>query len=110
MREYIIACVGVLGTIISASIAHLLTKRKYSADVDKIILENIDKAFALYKKLTEETDEKVDKVIENYKTLKQENTSMQNELDFLKKQVEELKAISCTIDNCDKRKKIKKIK
>jgi len=107
MREYIIAGIGILGTIVSASVAHLLTKRKYSADVDKIILENIDKAFALYKKVTEETDKKVDEVIDDYKTLKSENVAMKEELDFLKKQVEELKEISCTMKSCDKRKKAK---
>ena len=107
MREYIIAGIGILGTIISASVAHLLTKRKYSADVDKVILENIDKAFALYKKVTEETDKKVDDVINDYNLLKQENLIMKEEIDTLTKRIDELTAISCTVNNCDKRKKIK---
>lgn len=110
MREYIIAGIGVLGTIISASVAHLLTKRKYSADVDKVILENIDKAFALYKKVTEETDKKVNDVINDYNLLKQENLIMKEKVDAHTKKIDELTAISCTINNCDKRKKIKKEK
>ena len=107
MREYIIAGIGVLGTIVSASVAHLLTKRKYSADVDKVILENIDNAFSLYKKVTEETNKKVDEMLDNYTAIKEENIALKQEMDVLNKKIDELIEISCTIKDCNKRKKAK---
>lgn len=110
MREYIVAGVGFLTTIIGTLLAHLITKRKYSAEVDRILIENIEKAFDLYKKLTEETESKVDSVITKYNIIEQEKIEMENKIDILTKRIDELTAISCTINNCDKRKKIKKEK
>ena len=106
MKEYIVAGVGFLTTIIGILLSHLITKRKYSADVDRILIENIDKAFGLYKKLTEETGTKVEEVIAKYNLIEQEKAIMEEKIDSLTKRVDELTAISCTLTNCDKRKKI----
>lgn len=115
MREYIIASVGFFTTIVGTLLAHLITKRKYSAEVDRILIENIEKlieniekAFNLYKKLTEETESKVNIIINKYNLIEQENISLKEEMKVFNEKINKLIETSCTTKECNKRKKIEK--
>ena len=96
--------VAVLGSIISATLAHLVTKRKYQAEVKEreahaigTELNNVEKAVEIWRKLATDLNSKLEKVNETCEqlqveinTLRQENKAMRRENQELKVKMETL--------------------
>lgn len=76
--EIVIALVGILSTVVSSMVTFTLTKKKYNAEVDSKMIENMQHALDFYKTVSEDNNKK----LEEYK----------KECDGLRMQVMDLQA------------------
>ena len=98
VSEIIIALVGLFCTVAGSTISHLLTKRKYNTEVDAQQIDNVNRAFDVYKKMTEETLDSQKRLMEatitfqnqTIDTQNQKIAELQKENENLRKQVSEL--------------------
>jgi hypothetical protein len=101
----------VLGTgILTTIVTHILTKRKYKAEVDKLSTEvqgdtigNMDKSLDFYEKWVSNTNKRLDEVLRNQDRLIGENASLRNELNTVKEQTTRMSALLCTNLPCNQR-------
>lgn len=93
MSDYITAIIGTLSTIISAYISHILTKRRYNAEVDNTQIHNMSDALTFYKDLCDDNRERLNVLSLTIKD--QESEIKQIKLDMLK-----LRNQICITPNC----------
>lgn len=93
MSDYITAIIGTLSTIISAYISHILTKRRYNAEVDNTQIHNMSDALTFYKDLCDDNRERLNILSLTIKD--QESEIKQIKLDMLK-----LRNQICITPNC----------
>lgn len=96
MSDYITALIGTLSTIISAYISHIVTKRKYNAEVDNTQIHNMSDALTFYKDLCDDNRERLNVLSLTIK--EQEGEIKQIKLDMLKLQNQ-----ICLTPNCKQR-------
>lgn len=104
--EVIIAIIGVISVIIT----HLLDRRKFKTEVAKLTTEvqsdtigNIDKSLDFYEKWVENTNKRLDEVLQNQSKLINENTSLKDELNTVKEHITRLTSLLCTNLPCNQR-------
>lgn len=78
MTEIVIALIGILATVISNVLTYILTKKKYNAEVDSKVIQNLKDGLDFYKTLCDDNSKK----LEEYR----------RESEALRKQVMELQA------------------
>lgn len=104
----ITALVGLFCTLISGVVTFLLTKRKYNAEVNSQQIENMNKSFDGYKKMTEETlamqNKKMAMQDEKIKQLQEENTELRKQLHSLQMQMASWINALCFDTTCQLRK------
>lgn len=93
MSDYITAIIGTISTIISAYISHILTKRRYNAEVDNTQIHNMSDALTFYKDLCDDNRERLNILSLTIKD--QEMEIKQIKLDMLKLQNQ-----ICITPNC----------
>ena len=93
MSDYITAIIGTLSTIVSAYVSHIVTKRKYNAEVDNSQIHNMSDALTFYKDLCDDNRERLNVLSLTIKD--QESEIKQIKLDMLKLQKQ-----ICLIPNC----------
>lgn len=93
MSDYITALIGTLSTIISAYISHIVTKRKYNAEVDNTQIHNMSDALTFYKDLCDDNRERLNVLSLTIKD--QESEIKQIKLDMIK-----LRNQICITPNC----------
>lgn len=93
MSDYITAIIGTLSTIISAYISHILTKRRYNAEVDNTQIHNMSDALTFYKDLCDDNRERLNVLSLTIK--EQEGEIKQIKLDMIKLQKQ-----ICLTPNC----------
>ena len=101
----------ILGTdILAVVITHFLTKRKYKVEVEKLstevksdTIENMDKSLDFYEKWVENTNKRLDEVINNQDRLITENASLRTELNTVKEQTTRMSTLLCTNLPCGQR-------
>lgn len=93
MSDYITAIIGTLSTIISAYISHILTKRRYNAEVDNTQIHNMSDALTFYKDLCDDNRERLNVLSLTIKD--QESQIKQIKLDMIKLQNQ-----ICITPNC----------
>lgn len=93
MSDYITAIIGTLSTIISAYISHIVTKRKYNAEVDNTQIHNMSDALTFYKDLCDDNRERLNVLSLTIK--EQEGEIKQIKLDMIK-----LSKQICITPNC----------
>lgn len=80
--EIVMAIVGVICTGLSSLVTFLLTKRKYTVEVDSQQIKNVEDSFELYKKImTDAIKVQDDKIA----ILQKENDSLRNQVNQLQK-------------------------
>jgi len=86
--EIIVALIGILSTVVSSVITFVLTKKKYNAEVDKQVIENLQQSLEFYIKLCDDTNAR----LEEYS----------KESDLLRKQVADLQSqvLSMSVNLC----------
>ena len=96
--------------VVTVIVTHLLTKKKYQKEVDKISTEvegdtigNMDKSLEFYEKWVENTNKRLDEVLQNQDRLISENLTLRNELNTVKEQTTRMSTLLCTKLPCNQR-------
>lgn len=93
MSDYITAIIGTISTIFSAYISHIVTKRKYNAEVDNTQIHNMSDALTFYKDLCDDNRERLNVLSLTIKD--QESEIKQIKIDMIK-----LRNQICITPNC----------
>lgn len=93
MSDYITAIIGTISTIFSAYVSHVVTKRKYNAEVDNTQIHNMSDALTFYKDLCDDNRERLNVLSLTIKD--QESEIKQIKLDMIK-----LRNQICITPNC----------
>ena len=85
-ENILIAIGGAISTIVSGFASWFFAKRKYNAEVDKSLIENMQNSLEFYKALADDNKARLDVVLD-------ENASLRSEVSELRKQVDNLTAV-----------------
>ena len=104
--EIIIAGIGVISVVVT----HFLERRRSKAEIAKISTEvqgdtigNMDKSLEFYEKWVDNTNKRLDEVLQNQDRLMGENVSLRNELNTVKEQTTRMSTLLCTNLPCNQR-------
>lgn len=104
--------VGIVTSIISGWTSWILARRKYNSEVDGNLIENMQKSLEFYKDLSNDNEQRLNKVLEDNVALRQtveellkENKQLKREIDTLKDQVIKITTTICTDLSCQIRSK-----
>jgi len=104
--EIIIAGIGVISVVVT----HFLERRRSKAEIAKISAEvqgdtigNMDKSLEFYEKWVDNTNKRLDEVLQNQDRLMGENVSLRNELNTVKEQTTRMSTLLCTNLPCNQR-------
>lgn len=75
--------VGVITSLTSAWISWFFTRKKYNAEVTSDIIDNMQKSLDFYRKIADDNQERLEKILER-------NAALEREILELKKQVADL--------------------
>ena len=90
--------VGVVTAPISSVITWLLARKKYRAEVNTNIIENMQKSLDFYKQLSDDTNRRLQEVLER-------NDKLEDQIRDLQRQVFALMSTVCTNLSCSLREK-----
>ena len=91
MNELIISgIVTVVTTTIGSIVTYLVTRKKYKAEVDNNVISNMDDSLEFYKKLSDDTNKRLDDILKKNNELIASNESLENEVKQLKVTVDDL--------------------
>ena len=95
--------VGIVSSIISGWVSWIFARKKYNSEVDGNLIENMQKSLEFYKNLSDDNEQRLDKVLEDNVALRQkveellkENKQLKKEIDTLKDQVIKITTTICT--------------
>lgn len=97
VTEIIIAILGIISTTVSSVITYIFTKRKYNAEVDHSVIENLKDSLDFYKALSEDNCKK----LEEYR---KEGEQLRKQITDLQAQVLEMSINLCYDATCTARK------
>lgn len=89
--------VGLITTITSGFVSWLFAKKKYNAEVDANLIENMQKSLEFYMQLSDDNKNRLDEALKR-------NDALENEIRELRKQVFELMHNICYDMSCQLRK------
>ena len=72
MSEIFIAFIGLISTVASGLISWLQAKKKYSAEVDNAVIDNMQKSLEFYKQLSDDNKSRLEEVLERNAQLEEE--------------------------------------
>lgn len=91
MNELIIGgIVTVVTTTIGSVVTYLVTRKKYKAEVDNNVISNMDDSLEFYKKLSDDTNKRLDDILKKNNELIASNESLGKEVKQLKETVDDL--------------------
>lgn len=91
--------VGLITTITSGWVSWLFAKKKYNAEVDTNLIENMQKSLDFYMKLSDDNKVRLDEALKR-------NDSLEDEIKDLRKQMFELMNNICFDMSCELRKRV----
>lgn len=104
--------VGIVTSIISGWTSWIFARKKYNSEVDGNLIENMQKSLEFYKNLSDDNEQRLDKVLDDNVVLRQtveellkENKQLKKEIDTLKDQVIKITTTICTDLSCQIRRK-----
>lgn len=104
--------IGLVSTIVSGWVSWVFARKKYNSEVDGNLIENMQKSLEFYKNLSDDNEQRLDKVLEDNVALRQtveellrENKQLKREIDTLKDQVIKITTTICTDLSCQIRSK-----
>lgn len=93
----ITAIIGVATSFTSAWVSWFFTRKKYSAEVDQNVIDNMAESLEFYKKLSDDNRVRLENLIRR-------NNELEKEVNELRGQVFKLMVNICYETNCSKRK------
>ena len=90
--------VGIITTVISGWTSWFFARRKYNSEVDNNLIENMQQSLEFYKKLSDDSKNRLDEVLKR-------NAELEQEIKDLRKQMFSLMNSICTDLTCQLRKR-----
>lgn len=94
------AVVGIITTFASGWTAWFFTRKKYNAEVDNSLLENLQKSLDFYRNLSDDNRQRLETILER-------NSKLEEEVLDLRKQVNDLTMSICLNLTCKIRQLVK---
>ena len=98
MDVIITGLIGFISTIISGWVTWFFTRKKYNAEVDQTLVQNMKESLDFYKKLSDDNRERLEEVLKRNEVLEQE-------VGELRKQMFNLISSICIDLSCQLRKR-----
>lgn len=98
MEVIITGVIGLITTIVSGWTSWFFAKRKYNAEVDSNLIENMQKSLEFYMKLSDDNKSRLEEALKR-------NDKLEDEIRELRKQVSELTLSICLDMSCELRKR-----
>lgn len=96
----ITALIGIVTTFTSGFTAWFFTRKKYNAEVDNSLLENLQKSLDFYRNLSDDNRQRLETMLER-------NSKLEEEVLDLRKQVNDLTMSICLDLTCKVRQLVK---
>ena len=91
--------IGLITTVVGSWTSWIFAKRKYNAEVDNNLIENMQKSLEFYMKLSDDNKSRLDEALRR-------NDALEDEVRELRKQVSELMISVCADLSCELRKRV----
>jgi len=80
LTEVAIALIGILSSVISSFVTFHVTKRKYNAEVDSNLIQNMQDSLQFYDELTKSNTQKLREIEEENRLLRQQVSELQTQV------------------------------
>lgn len=87
---------NVITTVVGALVGFLLGRKKYNKEVDNLAITNMQQSLDFYQKLSDDTSARLENVLNENASLREEIQHVRSENSQLKEQMNELRAV---VDN-----------
>lgn len=104
-NELIIGGIGIVSTIVSGFTSWFFTKKKYYAEVDTTLINNMKESLEFYKSLVEDNKQRLEEVLERNANLEKRDEALEEEVRQLKNQMFNLMSQICLNLQCELRQK-----
>jgi predicted nuclease with TOPRIM domain len=84
---------NVITTVVGALVGFLLGRKKYNKEVDNLAITNMQESLDFYKKLSDDTCARLENVLNENATLRDEIKQVRSENSQLKEQMNELRTV-----------------
>lgn len=101
--EIIIGIIGIVSTVVSGFTSWFFTKKKYNAEVDNNLIDNMQESLNFYINLVEDNKRRLEEVLERNKELERRDEALEIEVKELKKQLESIMENVCFTKPCKDR-------
>lgn len=95
--------VGLISSIVSGVVSWLTAKKKYNAEVDSTIIENLQKSLEFYEKLVNDNTRRLEDVLKRNEDLEKRNQALEEKITNLSNQVFTLMTEICLDFSCQRR-------
>lgn len=83
--------VGLITTVVSGWTSWVFARKKYDSEVDSQVISNMTNSLEFYKKLSDDTTERLDQVLKQNKEILAQNAELIEQNKLLQEEVAELK-------------------
>ena len=102
IQVIITGAIGIITTIVGSWTSYIFTKRKYNAEVDNSVIDNMKQSLDFYIKLSDDNKARLDEALKR-------NDALEKEIQQLRQQMFELMSNICYNLKCELRSKTKKV-
>lgn len=102
IQVIITGALGIITTIVGSWTSYIFTKRKYNAEVDNSVIDNMKQSLDFYIKLSDDNKARLDEALKR-------NDALEKEIQQLRQQMFELMNNICYDLKCELRSKTRKV-
>lgn len=102
IQVIITGAIGIITTIVGSWTSYIFTKRKYNAEVDNSVIDNMKQSLDFYIKLSDDNKARLDEALKR-------NDALEKEIQQLRQQMFELMNNICYDLKCELRSKTRKV-
>lgn len=102
IQVIITGAIGIITTIVGSWTSYIFTKRKYNAEVDNSVIDNMKQSLDFYIKLSDDNKARLDEALKR-------NDALEKEIQQLRQQMFELMSNICYDLKCELRSKTRKV-
>ena len=99
----ITGAVGIVTSIVSGTVSWLTAKKKYNAEVDSTLIQNLQSSLEFYKNLVDDNTRRLEDVLERNKDLEKRNQALEEKVSNISNQMFTLMTEICLDFSCTKR-------
>lgn len=102
--EIVIGIIGIVSTVASGFTSWFFTKRKYNAEVDNNLIDNMQQSLEFYINLVEDNKRRLEEILERNNELERRDAILEEEVRKLKQQLSNIMDNVCFDKTCHNRK------